>query len=160
MKLDRPTLQKLFRYGYSLTANEQDAYDLLHHVLEKLIQKGIEPEHPDRYIMRAMKHTWIDWLRQRQRVPMVPMDETIGNTLDLSEDVLENQVIASQELAQIWPNLQQDEREILFMWAVEGYSASEIGQQMETSRNTILSRMHRLRLRIKALLNKRHQEVP
>ena len=40
------------------------------------------------------------------------------------------------------------ERELLFLWAVEGYTARELGEATECSRGTVLSRLHRLRKKI------------
>ena len=53
------------------------------------------------------------------------------------------------ELEWIWPSLSFMEREILFLWAVEGYSTDEVASQLDRPRNTVLSIIHRMRKRLK-----------
>lgn len=157
MKLERDELQQLFRYGFSLTGNEQDAYDLLHQAIERVMSKGIEPDKPVHYTMRVMRNQHLDQLRRRQRYPDVSLDEVPA--MDLSEQVLDNQVIASVDMNRIWRVLQPEEREILYMWAVEDWTAGEIAEQTQTPRNTILSRIHRLRLKLKAKFGAHREEA-
>ena len=147
MKLTPDELQKLFRYGYSLTADESDAYDLLHGAIERTMARGAEPEHPVRYVMRAMRNAHLDRVRRERRAPHVELEEGM---MDVSEQVLENEAIATVDLERIWGTLEIEERELLHLWAVEEYTAREIAEQTQTSRNTILSRIHRLRLRLRA----------
>ncbi len=151
MKLTRDDLQRLYRYGFSLTGNEPDAHDLLQRAIERTLSKGVEPEHPVRYLMRAMRHRFIDEARARKRAPHVDYDELAesGDAVDWSEQVLDNVVIASVDMGRIWEQLASEERELLYMWAVEEYTAAEIAAQTETPRNTILSRIHRLRHRLR-----------
>lgn len=161
MNLSRETLQRLFRYGYSLTGDEQDAYELLHHAIERTMSTDVEPEHPVRYLMRAMRNRHIDLLRRAKRVSEVSLEdeEAHGKMLDLSTQVLDNQVIAKVDLAAIWTTLQPEEREILYMWAVEECTANEIATQTQTSRNTILSRIHRLRLKLRKRFGKSQEDA-
>ena len=151
MKLTRDDLQRLYRYGYSLTGNESDAHDLLQRAIERTLDRGVEPERPIRYLMRAMRHRYIDEARARQRAPHITFEEHAeeGEAMDWSEQVLDNVVIASVDMGRIWEQLAGEERELLYMWAVEEYTAAEIAAQTETPRNTILSRIHRLRQRLR-----------
>ena len=149
MKLEREQLQRLFRYGYSLTASEDDAYELLQRAIEQTLERGVEPEHPVRYLMRAMRNRHIDELRRHARREHVTLEDAEEQgSLDWSEQVLDHVVIASVDMARIWEELEAKERELLYMWAVEDWTAAEIAEQTETPRNTILSRIHRLRRRL------------
>lgn len=147
MSLTPEELQRLFRYGYSLTADESDAYDLLHGAIARTMARGETPEHPVRYVMRAMRNAHLDRVRRERRVPHVELEEGM---MDVSEQVLENEAIAAVDLERIWGTLEVEERELLHLWAVEEYTAREIAEQTQTSRNTILSRIHRLRQRLRA----------
>ncbi len=57
-------------------------------------------------------------------------------------------VIAEHDMGLIWDQLDAFDREILFYWAVEGYSLQEIANQIDVPRGTLLSRVHRLRKKI------------
>lgn len=147
MKLGPEELQALFRYGFSLTADASDAYDLLHGAIERTMARGEEPEHPVRYLMRAMRNAHLDAVRRQRRAPHVELEEGM---MDVSEQVLENEAIAAVDLAKMWGTLEVEERELLHLWAIEEYTAREIAERTETPRNTILSRIHRLRHKLRA----------
>jgi RNA polymerase sigma-70 factor (ECF subfamily) len=62
--------------------------------------------------------------------------------------VLEDIVIAEHEVEAIMAMLEPLEHELLFFWAVEGYTAQEIADRTDSTRGTVLSRIHRLRQKI------------
>jgi len=149
MKLDQKNLQKLYRYAYSLTANEDDAYDLLQNAIEKSLKKPADsPAKSTAYIRMIMKNRYIDEFRHQQSFP----HENIADhsPVSLDESTLEDVVIASHDLALIWPMLDSLDREVLYFWAVEGFSLQEIAEKIDISRGTLLSRIHRLRKRLQA----------
>jgi len=142
------TLNMLYRYGYSLTGNEADAYDLLQDALARYLERGSEQDNPVAYLRRMMRNQFIDQLRREQRFPLEAL-----NTIDpkMSEDdamQLERIVISQQTLQQVWAQLMPMERELLHLWALDGFNAREIAEQLDVPRGTILSRIHRLRKKI------------
>ncbi|MGB5310090.1 MAG: sigma-70 region 4 domain-containing protein, partial [Arenicellales bacterium] len=66
-------------------------------------------------------------------------------------------VIASHDLAVLWKTIEPVDREVLFFWAVEGFSIREISEKLEISRGTLLSRIHRLRKRLSENVNDRQR---
>jgi len=149
MKLDRKNLQKLYRYAYTLTANEDDAYDLLQSAIETSLYKPADRAATSTaYIRTIMKNRYIDEYRHQQSFPQESFNDHTPVSLD--ESSLENVVIASHDLALLWKNLEALDREVLFFWAVEGFSMQEIADKLEVSRGTLLSRIHRLRRRLQA----------
>ena len=59
----------------------------------------------------------------------------------------------------MWDAIDAGDREILYLWAVEEYSAAEIGHVLDVPRNTILSRVHRLRARLRDAFPEHVEEV-
>ena len=57
-------------------------------------------------------------------------------------------VVNERELEWYWPLLKPIERDILFLWAVEGLSFTEVAVELNMARGTILSAMHRMRGRL------------
>jgi RNA polymerase sigma-70 factor (ECF subfamily) len=152
--LDRPTLQRLFRYGFSLTRNEDAAYDLLQDALEISLRKAPTNDNATiSYVQRIMRNRFIDQYRRDHRHQIVSLDENQPASID--PQVLEDIVIAEHEVESIMIMLEPLERELLFFWAVEGYTAQEIADRTDSPRGTILSRIHRLRQKIL-----RHMESP
>ena len=147
--LDRPVLQRLFRYGFSLTHDEDAAYDLLQDALEISLRKT-----PDNsaatmpYVQRIMRNRFIDQYRRDHRHPTVSFDDTDKQPIVIDPRVLEDMVVAEHEVESIMAMLEPLERELLFLWAVEGCTAQEIADRTDKSRGTVLSRIHRLRQKI------------
>ena len=149
MKLDRTSLDKLYRYAYTLTANESDAYDLLHNAIEAGLNRPSDSrEKSIAYIRVIMRNRFIDEYRHNQSFPHEDIED--HSPVSISESSLEDVVIASHDLAVLWKALEPIDREVLFYWAVEGFTMREISQKLEISRGTLLSRIHRLRKRLSA----------
>lgn len=150
MTFDKPALNELYRYCYSLTNNEASAFDLLQDGLERFLRldRG-DIEAPVAYLRRLMRNHHIDQLRHNHRFPEQSLDETPENTLGIGLQVLENETIAAHDLETIWGLLNTTERDILYLWAEQGMTAAEIAVQTDVPRNTVLSRIHRLRLKIR-----------
>lgn len=152
MELDRKSLDKLYRYAYTLTANQADAYDLLHNAIETSLNRPSETtEKYIAYLRVIMKNRFIDEYRRKQSFPHEDIDD--HSPVSISESSLEDVVIASHDLAVLWKTLEPVDREILFFWAVEGLSMREISEKFEISRGTLLSRIHRLRKRLSENVN-------
>lgn len=147
MELDRASLDKLYRYAYTLTANEADAYDLLHNAIEASLNRPSETTEKNiAYLRVIMRNRFIDEYRHNQSFPHEDIDD--HSPVSMSESSLEDVAIASHDLAVLWNTLERVDREVLFFWAVEGFSMREISEKLEISRGTLLSRIHRLRKRL------------
>lgn len=147
MNLDRDSLQKLYRYAYALTADEDDAYDLLQSAIEICLNKPADrADKSAAYIRMIMKNRYIDMYRHQQSFPHENIDD--HSPVNLDESALEDIVIAADDLAHIWAMLESIDREVLYLWAIEGFSMREISAMLAISRGTLLSRIHRLRKRL------------
>ena len=141
-------LQQLFRYGCALTTDEQQAHDLLHDAVEKCLRQP--PKNKTAllsYTRTIMRNRFIDGARHNQRFPQDSFEEEQA-PLDMDVRMLEDIVIDSNELDHLWDKIEPLDREVLFLWAVEEYSTTEIAAQLDIPRGTILSRIHRLRNRL------------
>ncbi|UCD68742.1 MAG: sigma-70 family RNA polymerase sigma factor [Betaproteobacteria bacterium] len=147
--LDRGRLQRLYRYGYSLTRDEHSAYDLLQDAVEAALRKSPhDPQAMLRYVRTIMRNRFIDEYRREQRHPTLSLDEQDDCPVDIDPRVLEEVVIAQHDLDVAIAVLGPMERELLFLWAVEGYTAQELADQTGVPRGTVLARLHRLRSKI------------
>lgn len=142
-------LQRLYRYGISLTHNDAQAHDLLQDAIESYLQKPPASEAASMaYLRRIMRNRFIDQYRHANRFPeetLTAVEETLGIDARLLEDI----VITDQQLDMAWGQLNTDERETLFLWAVEDMSANAIAQELDIPRGTVLSRIYRLRNKFK-----------
>ncbi len=144
---NRVELNNLYRYGYALCANQDDAYDLLQFALEKYLRKPVRSSNASdlAYVRTIMRNRFIDEYRKSTRFPEDEYDD--GSLVAIDESTLEDVVIAQLDLEIIWKELNTVEREVLYYWAIEGMSAQEIAGQIDAPRGTVLSRLYRIRKR-------------
>ena len=147
---ERTQLQLLYQYGLSLTRHADDAHDLLQGALERWLKQGGVSDTPEAYIRKIMRNLYIDECRRKQCVAFEPLQENAP--VELNEVSLEQQYMDSDITEQLLKQLNAAEREVLFLWAVMGYSASEIAQELGSPRGTILSRLFRVKKRAQQLL--------
>lgn len=145
--LTRHELDQLFRHCLALTGHREDAQDLLQAGLKRYLANApAEATHPVGYLRRILRNLHIDQLRRMGVVTFetLPDEDGLGGV----EADLEKVVVDAVTLDEAWSELSFLEREALLLWAVEGLSASEIALQLGEPRGTILSRLHRLRVRM------------
>lgn len=70
-----PTLQTLYRYCYSLTCNEHNAYDLLQNALEKFIKANNTATNSNAYIKKIIHNQFVDDCRRQQIIAFEAIDE-------------------------------------------------------------------------------------
>jgi RNA polymerase sigma-70 factor (ECF subfamily) len=146
---DHDTLNRLYRYCRSLCEQDSDAFDLLQSAMERCVKAPPrESSAAVSYAMKIIRNIFIDQRRSDARVMLEPFEEQ-GIAVDFDLSSLENLVLDRSELERVWVELTVVEREILYLWAVEGYSTDEVAGQLDKPRNTVLSIIHRMRQRLK-----------
>ncbi|WP_018691099.1 RNA polymerase sigma factor [Algicola sagamiensis] len=143
-------LQKLYQYAMMLCQQSDDAYDLVQSSLEKYIQQvNHAPEEitePLAYVRRLIRNRFIDLYRYQQRWGNESFEES--GTYDISPVILEEWLVDLDQLEKIWIELSPQDRDVLYHWAVLGYSTDEACERLEMPRGTFLSRLHRLRKKL------------
>lgn len=142
---NRTELNNLYRYGYALCTNEDDAYDLLQYAIEKYLHKstGCNSAKNIAYVRTTMRNRFIDEYRKSTRFPEEEYDAC--SLVAIDESSLEDVAIAQLDLEILWKELNTIEREVLYYWAIEGMTAQEIAEQIDVPRGTVLSRLYRIR---------------
>lgn len=144
-------LQQLFRYACALTLNEDNAYDLLQSALEKFLQREIKnTNHPMAYMRTIIRNLHIDHIRRDGLIQWDDFHEETDTAPDMDWLALERQIINEKDVSRILQTLTGADREILFLWAVEGYTTAEVAEQLGIPKGTLLSRIHRLRQKASA----------
>ena len=149
MTFSRSELNHLYQYCLSLCGQDADAYDLLHDALEKYLKaKTGAVETPTAYVKTIARNHFYDHQRRQKKVHFDLLEET-SQEPDI-ERQLENTVVDALTLKAVWQTLTCAEREVMFLWAIEGQTAAEIAQQLNLPRATVLSRLHRTKIRLQA----------
>ena len=140
-------LQVGFQYACALTHHHHDAEDLVQTAWLKLYQR-YGAMTTKALFFATVRNLYIDQYRRRQRVQFTALTGEHEGFSDPGDTVREDVgVTLDQMLAQ----LRDVEREVLFLHAVEGYSASEIATLTRRPRGTVLSLLHRGRQKLAAL---------
>jgi len=139
-------LNQFYRYCVALTGDETEAYDLLQDSFEKLLRKGSGVQSAKAYFRRIIRNHFIDHYRKRAKLEFTELDENIIST---NENSLESLIINKEETRLILNELDFHDRELLYLWAVEEYTTKELADLLKSPRGTILSKLHRLKLKIK-----------
>jgi len=130
-------MQQGFTYALSLTHHHQDAQDLVQTAAMRVInRKGHLVNR--RYFYRAIRNLFYDQVKRGKIIPFVPLDAApeepapadapSGDRLDLDTFL---------------GHLRAEEREVLYLHVVEGWTAAELARMLKQPRNTVLSRIHR-----------------
>jgi len=140
----RGFLQSGFRYAYSLTHQHHDAEDLVQEAWLKLSKSpGRVESKPLLFV--TIRNLFIDQYRRKNLVVL----ESLESVSELSKDDNALQLALTLEEIEIaMGTLRPEEREMIYLNAVEGYTASEISDITQLSRNTILSLIHRGKIKL------------
>ena len=154
----------LFRAAYRMTRSVADAEDLVQEVCVRSFPRLDELEaldKPRHWLMRVLYRLVIDKSRrfERRHVESLDVDgadELVSPDLDPAEqsDVLRER----ERLDRAWRRLTDDERILLALHDVEGYSLAELNLMLGLKEGTMKSRLHRARVRLGKLL--RGEERP
>jgi len=149
--LDKENLNHLYRFAISLTNNDDEAYDILQTCVEKYLKADLtDIEKPVAYLKRMIRNEFIDQTRKKKYYQDVDSD-VLGRINDqnaLNQVSLEEIFVQQSEVTALLGTMQPEEREILYLWAVEEYTIEEISQMKQIPRGTLLSKLHRLKKRV------------
>ncbi|MGY6588037.1 MAG: RNA polymerase sigma factor [Wenzhouxiangella sp.] len=142
--------QRAFRFACALGADRDLALDLVQTAVVKSLSAASRSiDNPLAYLMTSVRHCFYSELQRKGRddTPFDDLDGVIATDLKPLDDM----VIEQDALDQAWARLSPPERELLHLWAVEGYTLEEISRMTETPRGTLLARVHRLRKRLASM---------
>lgn len=144
--------QNLFRFAYSLCQHREDALDLLHSAIERLLRvKSTQPLQLEAYLRQVIRHLHYDRWRRQLRLPVhQPLDDISDAVVDSTGMALEDVVMQHRQLAGIWQDLSPEQRDIIYLWAWLGFSTQEVADELNLPKGTVLARIHRLRQRLMA----------
>lgn len=170
MVFDKETLNRMYRYSLSLVGDAEAAYDLMQTGLERYLRmqearkqaNQDAPTRPISYLFRILRNAFIDQKRRTRGKSWESWEdaetEVHHKVVCAGFQSLDNVLIDREQVEAILEQLPVSHRELLFLWAVEGYTVQEISDLMEVPRGTLLARLHRIRQKIKASQTPPHDE--
>src|SRR6266850_1731908 len=127
---------------------------------EDLLRPQVEYLYRRPWLARVLYHQYVDSVRQRARSPVVELvtDESEDSPLDAlpeTKDGPEERAERSgqrERILRALDRLNPEQRAVVAMHDVEGYTLEELEKVLETPLGTLKSRLHRARQRLRALL--------
>ncbi len=146
---DRDLLQAGYRYALSLRASAPDAEDLVQEAWYRLYRYNGRVG-GKALLFTAIRNIWLDRWRREHVVAFEPLDDA-DTVADESAGADDGRWTA-HDLAGPLASLRGEEREALFLNAVEGYTAREIAAFTDRPRGTVLSLIHRAKRKLRRAL--------
>ncbi|MEJ2061073.1 MAG: RNA polymerase sigma factor [Gammaproteobacteria bacterium] len=164
-----PHLEHLYRLAYRWCGNREDAEDLVQELVIKLYPRLDELERLERartWLARVLYNLYVDEVRRRQRSPLVQaVAESEAVLSELSCDRPEPGLLAEGDelqmrLLQALRGINPDQRVVVTLHDVEGYTLEEIEQIIDTPLGTLKSRLHRARRALRDALDREPFPTP
>lgn len=165
-ELIRPHMGHLYRLAYRFTDSEADAEDLVHDVLVKLYPRRKELKKIDSlrpWLSRVLYRQFIDEFRRKKASP-IRLAEDLSKSVDgfdlvqltpSSEPGPEEETANTLNIKRVMKALVSlpEEQRVLLLLRAEGYTLSELSEQLDCPLGTLKSRLHRARNSLRAVLN-------
>ena len=140
----RAMMQAGYRYAYSLTHHHQDAEDLAQQASMKVLRRYGDLQ--DRALLFvAIRNLFCDDYRRRAAVSF--QHDQHDRMIDGKQNAMKS-VEVRLDMEALLASLSSEEREILYLSCVEGFTAAEIGTLTGRPRGTILSLLSRTKKKL------------
>jgi RNA polymerase sigma factor (sigma-70 family) len=157
-KLIRQHYRVLYRAAYRLTRSVVDAEDLVQEVCVRAYPRLGEIEgldQPRSWLLRVLYRLFVDLHRRYERtnVRAIGEDEEFASYEPSPAEEAER-ALDRWRIEDAWRHLNKEQRLLLVLHDVEGYSLAEIHSLTGMKDGTIKSRLHRARVRLGRLLQR------
>ncbi|HEB57562.1 MAG TPA: RNA polymerase sigma factor [Gammaproteobacteria bacterium] len=155
----KPFIPFLYQLAWRFTRSQTDAEDLVQNLLSKLYPRLHELEKIDNlraWLARVLYRQYVDQLRMQSRTPVdladtgTDPDEELDLPVSIQPDQEQAQLIA--QIDRLLPQLNDDQRLLLILHDVEGYTLNEIQTMTDTPTGTLKSRLNRARKKLRDLM--------
>lgn len=157
-RLIRQHYRALYSAAYRLTRSAVDAEDLVQEVCLRAYPRLSEVERleqPRGWLLRVLYRLFVDLRRRYERKNVRAIDdneEFASGEAGPAEEV--DRALDRLRIENAWRHLNQEQRLLLVLHDVEGYSLAEIHSLTGLKDGTIKSRLHRARVRLGRLLRR------
>jgi len=144
-------LHRGYRYALSLTHNNEMAQDLVQDACVRISRRG--GPWKIRYLITTIRNGFIDQCRRAAKIDFTSLGEMdLIADVDLVSDIDMSIASFDPPLELALAQLRDDERELLYLSIMEEYSASEIAKLTGRPRGTVLSILHRAKIKLQKSL--------
>ena len=158
--LVQPHFDVLYRAAYRMTRTVHDAEDLVQEVCVRAyprLEELAALDSPRGWLLCVMQRLFIDQTRRYERLHVGPLDARLEETLVSDAPGIPDQADAAlrkQRLDRAWQWLSKEQRALLALHDVGGYSLAEMMELTGLKEGTLKSRLHRARVKLGKLLRR------
>lgn len=152
-----PHMEHLYRLAYRFTGNQDDAEDLLQDLLAKCLARSEQLasiENPRAWLARVLHNLYIDQVR-RQANWVAWTEENTTDPMQANSNLptAPEVGLSFKQIKQALEQINPDQRTLLAMHDIEGYTLTEISEILATPVGTLKSRLNRARKKLKNFLS-------
>lgn len=141
----------LRRYAHALLHNREGADDLVQDCLERAMRKRLlwrRGSSMRAWLFTMLHNLYVNQLRSQARQPLLqPEQEDAAGSHDPSQsDVL------MSDIERCMAKLSEEQRQVLLLVALEGFSYKEVGKVLKLPIGTVMSRLSRAREAMRRLM--------
>ncbi len=147
-------MQRGYRFALSLTHDSSRAEDLLQDAWFSVLR--VKGPWSRSYLFRTVRNRFIDECRRDGRVGMETLQDhdNAEAAVDSQSWHDDDRVFATNgAFDRVLGNLRAEERAVLYLSAVEEYTAQQVADLLDWPRGTVLSMLHRTRGKLRQLLD-------
>lgn len=165
--LVQPHLSQLHRLAYRLSGNAADAEDLVQELMLKLAEKEYDLgsfEYQGAWLKKVLYRLYLDHLRKQKKNPLYLVEELDASDSNEILDQIEDSALCPEghlnqdrffiKLENAMCQLPDQQRVLIALRDVEGYSMEEIQAIQDIPMGTLKSRLHRAREKLMSNLKK------
>jgi len=152
-----PHIPHLYRLAFRFCAQREDAEDLVQELLTKLYPRTGELECLDRprpWLSRVLYRLYVDRYRRAVRDPVEFFEHTDLHPSGLPEpDQAAERLGLQQRIADALNCLNEDQRAVVILHDIEGFSLPEVQLILDVPLGTLKSRLNRAHSRLRGVLS-------
>jgi len=156
-----PHMKQLYKLAFRLTGQSVDAEDLVHDVVLKLYPRLSDLQKVDKlgpWLTRVLYRHFIDKQRNLKGAPLEYTDDELLLDTESTEQSVEPVMLLEAELTQqvlqeALDLLNENQRLVLMLHDVEGYTLEEIHYMQSVPIGTLKSRLHRGQNKLRKILS-------
>lgn len=158
-RLLSPHIGHLYRLAYRFCGKREDAEDLVQELLAKLYPRRreiAELEYLRPWLNRALYHLFVDGTRREARSPS-PREGDDPDTLaggGAGPEQGWERTALQRQILEAMRRLTPDQRALVALHDVEGYTLGELTTMLDTPVGTLKSRLHRARRHLRDALER------
>ena len=162
-ELIEPHLNHLYQLAFRFCNNRSDAEDLVQDVVLKLLPRHsdmVQIEKLRPWLARVLYHQFVDQYRRQERAALTSVDDNedgfdlYPDTSNDSPESLTEADIQQRRLQRALQQLNDDQRAVVLLHDVEGYTLVELETILDSPQGTLKSRLNRARARLRDFLQK------